>query len=56
MATKPEPKTRPKSDSETVDKSPLERMTELTRRVVNVPKDEALATDKKQSRGRGSEH
>lgn len=43
--------TRPKAEADPPprdDRTPLERMTDLTRRVVNVPKDEALAETKPQ--------
>ncbi|MEO8622085.1 MAG: hypothetical protein ABI625_13530 [bacterium] len=48
------PETKEKGRSDTVkppaslpDASPLERMTELTRRVINVPKDEAFVPTKR---------
>lgn len=40
--------TPPPSD----DRTPLDRMTELTRRIVSVPKDEALSLQKRARRQR----
>ena len=53
-----EPKGRGRIDSvkppdSLPDASPLERMTELTRRIVGVPKDEAVPPTQRRKRGHG---